>query len=786
MDGRYLRKLQASLIVAAALLLTAGAAYTTTWIEAEVDFVDTVPAHPGLEPYRDLLESLEGVKFIAIYQAHDSAHGDSLRGTSFDALVEEQGAFTQALLNEFPGQFSHSLSVWEGMRTGNYMLAKIATAGNPPASSYSVPSDPVTREAVKSQILGDDSLDSVLAQDGSSAISLYFTKENDRQLALDVEDFLAEWTAREATPATDEHQVSGLLYSSAYTDEKNRSETKLWAPISAIGVFIALLFAVRRVSNVLIAMLSMVVALAWTYGLMGLLGVRISFLTLFLAPVVVGVGIDYAVHMLHRYEEARATLGKREAIQLAIHTTGKAVAVTAATTVAGLATLLFIPSPLFSEIGGVSALGVFLGFVAALTVTPALRRLLPEFRRRERRDFIGPKLAKFAKNSRGWGWIAVAGITLLAIGGATQTTVESGSAENEFPQTDPVIQLQKRIEAEYGSYQRAYLVFQGDIPDPKVLAAMHGAINASASLPLFRDASAVTTLLLADEATNDGVLDIAINGLLGGVGQEPTEQEKLPQTRAEAVSDLDALFDDPLWRGIAPFTISRDYRLAVVAITITPWETQADLKELRDALVDLADEIRPALGEKATVAAAGSPMNRAAIIDQTPWDIGIATFGATVAVFAVLAVAWFRKPSGIKLAAAAAGMVLLATLWLLGTVPLMNAIYDAGSGGNNAALNDMFLLAFAITVAVGIDDFVHVVSRYWESGSQKEAWTHAGRAITGTTLTTLVAFAIMSGVYFLQSKNLAILTALGVLYSYLLTMFLVPRLLPKDSNPEPA
>lgn len=781
-----MRKLQASLIVVATLLLTAGAAYTATWIEAEVDFVDTVPSHPGLEPYRDLLDSLEGVKFIAVYQAHDGSHGDSLRGRSFDALVDEQGAFTQALLNAFPGHFTHSLSVWEGMRTGNYMLAKIATAGNPPASSYSVPSDPVTREAVKSQILGDDTLDSVLAKDGSSAISLYFTKENDRQLALDVEDFLADWIAREATPATTDHQVSGLLYSSAYTDEKNRSETQFWAPISAVGVFIALLFAVRRISNVVIAMVSILVALTWTYGLMGLLGVRISFLTLFLAPVVVGVGIDYAVHMLHRYEEARATLGKRESLQLAIRTTGRAVAVTAATTVAGLATLLLIPSPLFSEIGGVSALGVLLGFVAALTITPALRRLFPEVNRRPRRDIMGPKIAKFAANTRSWGWIAVAGITLLAIGGATQTTIESGSAENEFPQTDPVIQLQKRIEAEYGSYQRAYLVFQGDIPDPTVLATIHGAINQSANLPLFRDASAVTTLLIADADTDEGALDIALNGLLGGLGQEPSDAQKLPQTRPDGVAALDALFEDPLWSGIAPFTISRDYELAVVAITINPWEGQTELRALRDALVLLADEVRPQLGNKATVEAAGAPMNRAAIIDQTPWDIGIASFGASMAVFAVLSISWFRKPAGIKLAAAGAGMVLVATLWLLGTVPLMDAIYGAGSGGNNAALNDMFLLAFAITVAVGIDDFVHVVSRYWESGSQQEAWTHAGRAITGTTLTTLVAFTIMSGVYFLQSKNLAILTALGVLYAYILTMLIVPRLLPKDSNADAA
>lgn len=768
--------------MAASIILTAGAAYAATWIEAEVDFVDTVPAHPGLAPYRALLEELEGVRFIAVYQAHDASHGDHLRGDSFDALVTEQGAFTQALLAEFPGQFSHSLSVWEGMRTGNYMLAKIATAGNPPSSSYSVPGDPVTYEAVKAQLLGDDTLDDVLAQDGSSAISLFFTKENDRDLALQVESFLNEWAEREPHPATTDHQVSGLLHSSAYTDQKNREETQFWAPISAAGVFIALLFAVRRVGNVLIAMTSVVVGLIWTYGLMGALGVRISFLTLFLSPIIVGVGIDYAVHLLHRYEEARLTESKRDAIQTALRTTGRAVAVAATTTVAGLAMLLLVPSPLFSEIGGVSALGVALGFTAALTVAPSLRRLLPATKRAQRRDWLGPKLATLASKTRATGWIVVAIISVAAIGLATQTTIESGSSENEFPQDDPVIQLQQRIEDEYGAFQRAYLVFQGDIADPGVLATMHGAIAQSKSLPLFREASAVTTLLIADANTDQGAIDIALNGVLGGVGQEPSDTEKLPQTRDEAIESLDRLFEDPLWSGIAPFTISRDYDLAVVAITIEPWEDQESLRALRDALAELATDLQPALGDKATVAASGAPMNRAAIIDQTPWDISIATIGSAFAVFTVLAIAWNRKPHGVRLAAAAAGMVLVAALWLLASVVGLDWAYQATGSGNNAVLNDMFLLAFAITVAVGVDDFVHVVSRYWESGTQREAWTHAGRAITGTTLTTLVAFGLMSGVYFLQSKNLAILTSLGVFYAYALTVLLVPRLLPKDSN----
>lgn len=767
-----------------ALLATAGGIYGGTKIEAEVDFVDTVPDHAGLQPYRNLLDSLEGVRFVAIYQSHNANHGDSLRGESFDALVEEQGRFFDAINREFPGKISHTLSAWEGVRTGNYMLAKLATAGNPPASSYSIPSDPVRYELVKQQILGDDTLDDVLARDGTSAISLFFLEENNRELALAMDAFAKEWAAREPHPATQEHQASGLLYSSAYTDETNRHETLQWGIISAVGVLVSLLLVLRRPTNVLISIVSLTMAFAWTVGLMGLLQIKLSFLTLFLAPVIVGIGIDYAVHLLHRYEEFAETLPKGEALRETIRTTGRAVFVASATTVAGLATLALVPAPLFSEIGAISALGVLLGGVAALTVTPAMRRLMPHAKPRPRRAVIGPMVAKTARSARKWGVPAAIVLTLGFGVAATQVTIESGSSENEFPQNDPVIQLQARVEEEYGAFQRAYYVFEGDLTDPHTLQVMHEVVNTSANLPLYREASAITTILVADADTDQGAVDIAINGLLGGMGQEPSDAEKLPQTREEAMGRLDALFEDPLWSSVAPFTISRDYQLGVVAITVAPWQNQGELRDLRDAMVQQANRIQETLPEGTTVAAAGAPMNRAAIIDQTPYDVAIATIGAAFAVFLVLGISWSKHGAeGWKYAAVGGGLVLLAAIWLLGSVPILDALYDFGNAGNRAPLTDMFLLAFAITVAVGVDDFVHVVSRFWESGSQQDAWSHAGRAISGTTFTTVVAFGIMSGVYFLQSKNLAILTALGVLYAYMLTLFVVPRLLPKDANP---
>ncbi len=746
-------------------------------IETQGDFVDTVPEHDGLAPYRDMLQRLDGIRFVAVYMPHDPSHASPhLRDPSgFDALVQDQAHLTAYFDERFPGTFSHTLSVYEGMRAGNYMLEKVVTAGNPRPESYAVPDDPITFQAVRDRGLEDGSFDDVLAADGQSSLLLAFfaTKDNGvaRTLSGEAAQALADWSS--PTGVTGTPEASGLLYSSHVVDEQNRSDVPFWGAWALGAVALVLWWLVRRPANVLIAAGAAALATLWTFGTLGWLGLELNFLSVFLAPVVIGIGVDHSVHVLHRGEESGD-------IAHAARHAGPAVTVAALTTAAGLAVLLLVPAPLFSQIGGIAAVGILWSLVAALTFVPAAASMLP---RRPARPLQGGSLAWFAKHAGGAITIAiVAIITIAAIASATQTRLESGSAENEFPQDDPVIRLQHRIEAEYGAFQRAYIVVRGDITDPAALAALHQATGQAAGLPLFREASSVADILLADEATDQGAADIAIAAALGITGQAPTDAERLPQTRDEARQRLDALYDDPLWRGIAPFTITQDYTLAIVAITVEPWKNQGELTALRDALSQLADAIQGDLPSH-DVAAAGAPLNRAAIIAQSPLNVLMASLGTAAVVGAILAVAWRKRGlEGIKVAAIGVAIVVVAAAWLLGSIPALDKVYDMAGTGNNAALNDMFLLAFAITVAVGIDDLVHLASRFWEerdAGADRDtamcaALHHAGRAITGTTVTTFVAFAVLSGVYFLQSKNLAILTALGALSAYTLTVFLAP------------
>jgi predicted RND superfamily exporter protein len=794
----------ATLALVAALLGLAAAGMAH--LRPRVDFIDTVPAGPEVDAYRSLLSELDGTRFVAVYMP--ALPGVDLRSDAgFDALVREQGDLTGALVQAFPeGTFSHTLSAWEAMRAGHYMLAKVATAGNPPPGSYSVPSDPVTYQQVRDQVRGDSGKD-VLAANGRSAILMLFLAGRDegaaRAAAASVAAELARWDrSAEAGRATGEPQASGLAYASHATDRRIAADLRVWAPVSALATGLTLLVVVRRVGDIAAASAGLVLASLASFGLLGWLRVEVSFMTVFLAPIVSGIGMDYALHVLHRNRQGReAGLGRAAALQQALRQVGPAVAASGLCTAAGLLVLLLVDSPLFAQVGLLGALGVALGLLASVTLAPALRAVLPERPVRRRPDRLGAAVAR-AAGALGRPAVAVPVLVLLLAAGAlgaTQVRTSSGNSQNELPQDDPLVRLQHRVEADYGSFQRAYVVVQGDVAQPAVLRALANATAAAPGLvPGLRQASAVTDLLLADAATDQGALDIAASRLpplpegtagsvqdaIGSRGLPEPGGPSLPDTREESVAALDRLFADPLWRGLAPFTVSRGYGLAVVALQVDPWSTTDGLAALAASVRELAGQVAAEAGPGVRVTAAGAPLNRDAVDGAIGGDVVLSTLGVAAVTGTGLALSWRRQgKAGLLAAGAGVALALLSALLLLATLAALDAAYDLVPGGaDEAQLSQMFLLAFAVTAAVGMDGHVQVVHEAWRlragglprAEAVRQAFANVGRAVLGTAATTLAAFAPLAALYFLQSRNLAILTAAGAAFALLLTFLVTP------------
>jgi predicted RND superfamily exporter protein len=114
-----------------------------------------------------------------------------------------------------------------------------------------------------------------------------------------------------------------------------------------------------------LALLPLSLGMVWMLGGMALFGLRINFMNIFVATMVIGIGVDYGVHLLHRWYESG---GRPEALQ----GTAKAIAVAALTTMVGFGSLVLSHFPGLRSVGSAAIFGALATAVASITVLPAV------------------------------------------------------------------------------------------------------------------------------------------------------------------------------------------------------------------------------------------------------------------------------------------------------------------------------------------------------------------------------------------------------------------------------
>jgi len=141
--------------------------------------------------------------------------------------------------------------------------------------------------------------------------------------------------------------------------------------VFATLIMFALLLASPTMA--VIGVLPNVLAAAAILGLMGLMSIPLDMMTITIAAIVIGIGVDDAIHYLHRFKEEYAERGNAaEAIKACHSSIGHALYYTSITVMIGFSVLgfsNFIPTVYF---GLLAALAMVLALLANLTLLPAL------------------------------------------------------------------------------------------------------------------------------------------------------------------------------------------------------------------------------------------------------------------------------------------------------------------------------------------------------------------------------------------------------------------------------
>jgi len=192
----------------------------------------------------------------------------------------------------------------------------------------------------------------------------FIRAEYDRTLQV-----LGEWIAEEGLGSW---QISGAPALNSRIDALLSKDVPTVLPIAAIAIFLVLVIGTRSLLLPCIILIPLSLALVWLAGLMSLFGIAVSAVTIAIAPLVLGIGVDGGVHFVSSWKRHEGNLEEVFA------ETGLAIMVTVTTSVAAFGTFIVSDSPSLIRFGSQASLALIGCLVVTLIVLPTIaRRFLP-------------------------------------------------------------------------------------------------------------------------------------------------------------------------------------------------------------------------------------------------------------------------------------------------------------------------------------------------------------------------------------------------------------------------
>jgi uncharacterized protein len=139
--------------------------------------------------------------------------------------------------------------------------------------------------------------------------------------------------------------------------------------IGLVLVAIVLAIAFRSLGSTLLALAPLLVGMVWMVASMVVLGLKLNFINIFVTTMIIGIGTDYGIYVVHRHRELRGA--PRPVHDQSLRETGKAVAAAALCTIVGFGSIIFSHYPGLQSTGKVAVLGALFTSLVAITLVPA-------------------------------------------------------------------------------------------------------------------------------------------------------------------------------------------------------------------------------------------------------------------------------------------------------------------------------------------------------------------------------------------------------------------------------
>jgi predicted RND superfamily exporter protein len=548
-------------------------------------------------------------------------------------------------------------------------------------------------------------------------------------------------------------------------------------------VLVLFILAVRRLGAIFFVGIPLLCALVWTLGAASFFYERITVVTCAFGVAIVGLGIDYAIHLYNRYLEERVGgAGVQAAIETALCQTGQGVLVGGVTTAVGFYGLYFTGFEGFQELGIVGGTGIFCCLIAMLLVLPPLvvlsERVPDKLGLHRRPSRLG--LRRLVNTIRSYPRLTLTvGLIITAYLGYYAQEVDFNEDIRNF--RDPPAHYDDLVRRAENRFQLPATQLIAIVSAPTLEEALHRndilyrkLEEASRLYPILAFDSLRPTLpsiqTQADTQTElKRILDLdAIENEVRSIANRLDLRttvaiqllDPLREWREAATEENRIRFGDessPAFaRLVQRHVATSSYRYYVVT-SVYPRQGEWNRDEARDLAIFLYENV-PSI-ELTGPTFVGNALKR--LVKQGM----VRAVLLVAAACSLLLILHFRSTRKTLVAVVP---VFASMVWTLGTMRLLGI-----------DLNFLNISVIPLILGLGIDDGLHILQRYYEGGRRdlSSAIEKTGRAVVLTSMTTMLAFGTLTFATFRGVRSIGIVAVLGVGYALIAALFLVPALL---------
>ncbi|MBT8211806.1 MAG: MMPL family transporter [Acidimicrobiia bacterium] len=559
----------------------------------------------------------------------------------------------------------------------------------------------------------------------------------------------------------------------------------------------------RAGADVGLAMLVIVLSITWMNGIGVLLGPKylgiignFSEILQIIPILLIGLGVDYAIHLNSRYREELAdgqtVVG---AAGRATRTVGVALVLATVTTAVGFLTNIVSPITAIKDFGILATVGISSAFVLMLTVVPSVRILLD--RRAEAGDRL-PVEAMGASSERLlpklMGRMAILAekipvvmlVIALGLGGLGAYGLTQLSTEFSFtdflPEGAPLLETFDVLVDEFGGGlgETTNVLIEGDVASPDV---HNGIVQAWSNMADTEDVLAFGPRAAAESPVSviaqmvtppaDGGsealynADFAQTAFSSGLQQDLTVA---PGTDVAGLYEAASAINPEGMQRVAALGDDGTYRYINVAVSTQGGEAGA---------LDLSDGLKADFESVSTLAGLTATPTNENIISKgvvlALQDSQVSSIAISLVAAMVLLVLNFlievRRPF---LGVITIAPVILVVLWVFGLMAL-----------TGISFNPVTAMIAAIAIGIGVPYTIHVTHRYEEdrqryddeSRAIRSTMTHTGGALAGSAFTTVAGFGILVTSSLTPFKQLGLVTAYAIGGALVAAVFVLPSML---------